>query len=93
MFPSADLDGDGNEDLVLLVDACFPFDDVTAANYRPQPGRVLLGDGEGGFRRAPAELFPVDTLNTACPRKAPFGDLNADGLHRRARLRRPTVPW
>lgn len=55
-----------------------PTSDVTAANYRPHPGRVFLGDG--GFRRAPAELFPVAMLNTVGPRKAPFGDLNGDGL-------------
>ncbi len=76
---STDLDGDGNEDLVLLG-YTYPTSDVTATNYRPQPGRVFLGDGDGGFRRAPAELFPVDTLNTVGPRKAPFGDLNGDGL-------------
>ena len=76
---STDLDGDGNEDLVLLG-YTYPTSDVTAANYRPQPGRVFLGDGDGGFRRAPADLFPVDTLNTVSPRKAPFGDLNGDGL-------------
>ena len=78
-----DLDGDGNEDLVLLG-ATYPWLDgnVTAENYRSQPGRVLLGDGDGGFRLAPAELFPVDTLNTVNPAgtKPPFGDLNADGL-------------
>ena len=77
---SADLDGDGNEDLVLLG-FTFPTSDVTAANHRPQPGRVFLGDGDGGFRRAPAELFPVDTLNTVNPSCCPqFGDLNGDGL-------------
>ena len=79
---STDLDGDGNEDLVLLG-ATYPWagrGDVTTENYRPQPGRVLLGDGDGGFRLAPAELFPVDTLNTVHPRNVPFGDLNADGL-------------
>ena len=75
---ATDLDGDGNEDLVLFG-FTYPTSDVTAANYRPQPGRVLLGDGDGGFRLAPAELFPVDTLNTVSPRKAPFGDLNGDG--------------
>ncbi len=81
VFPSTDLDGDGNEDLVLLGSASFPFGDVTAENHRPQPGRVLLGDGDGGFRPAPAELFPVDTLNTVNPGwVSPFGDLNADGL-------------
>ena len=76
---STDLDGDGNEDLVLLG-FTHPTSDVTAENYRPQPGRVFLGDGDGGFRRAPADLFPVDTLNTVLPRKVPFGDLNGDGL-------------
>lgn len=76
---STDLDGDGNEDLVLLG-LTHPTSEVTAANHRPQPGRVFLGDGDGGFRRAPADLFPVDTLNTVVPRKVPFGDLNGDGL-------------
>ena len=77
---STDLDGDGNGDIVVLG-ATWPDPErgVTAENYRPQPGRVFLGDGDGGFRRAPAELFPIDTLNTIHPRKAPFGDLNGDG--------------
>ena len=76
-----DMDGDGNEDLVLLG-ATWPDPPlgVTAENHRPQPGRVLLGDGDGGFRRASSELFPVDTLNTITPSwTSPFGDLNADG--------------
>ena len=78
----ADVDGDGNEDLVLLGATWpDPIDGVTAENYRPQPGRVFLGDGDGGFGRAPAELFPVDTLKTLTPSwKSPFGDLNGDGL-------------
>ena len=74
---STDLDGDGNEDLVVLG---YTYRG-TAANHRPQPGRVFLGDGDGGFGRAPAELFPVDTLNTVNPSCCPqFGDLNGDGL-------------
>ena len=74
---STDLDGDGNEDLVLLG---YTYQG-TAENHRPQPGRIFLGDGDGGFRRAPAELFPVDTLNTVNPSCCPqFGDLNGDGL-------------
>ena len=45
---------------------------------RDQQGR--LNRSNGGFRRAPAELFPVDTLNTVGPRKGALGDLNGDGL-------------
>ena len=51
---SADLDGDGNEDLVLLG---YTYRG-TATNHLPQPGRVFLGDGDGGFRRAPDEFVP-----------------------------------
>ena len=76
-FPaSADLDGDGNEDLIILG-ADYPGDG--ASSYRPRPGRVYLGDGDGGFTRAPSELFPTDTLNTVHPRNVRFGDLNGDG--------------
>ena len=76
-----DIDGDGNDDLVVLGGTWpDPERGVSAANYRPQPGRVFLGDGDGGFRRAPAELFPVDTLNTVLPRKTLVSNLNADGL-------------
>ncbi len=74
---STDLDRDGNEDLVLLG---YTYQG-TAEKHRPQPGRVFLGDGDGGFRRARAELFPVDTLNTVNPSCCPqFGDMNGDGL-------------
>ena len=73
---SADLDGDGNEDLIILG-ADYPRDG--ASSYRPRPGRVYLGDGDGGFTRAPSALFPTDTLNTVHPARALFGDLNGDG--------------
>ena len=73
---SADLDGDGNEDLIILG-ADYP--DGQSSSYSAQPGRVLLGDGDGGFTVAPSELYPVDTLNTVHPRNVPFGDLNGDG--------------
>ena len=72
----ADLDGDGNEDLILLG-ADYP--DGQSSGYSAQPGRVLLGDGDGGFAMAPSERYPVDTLNTVHPRNVPFGDLNGDG--------------
>lgn len=73
---SADLDGDGNEDLILLG-ADYPGD--APSSYRPRPGRVYLGDGDGGFTRAPSERFPTDTLNTVHPRNVRFVDLNGDG--------------
>ena len=73
---SADLDGDGSEDLIILG-ADYPGDG--ASTYRPRPGRVYLGDGDGGFTRAPSERFPTDTLNTVHPRNVRFGDLNGDG--------------
>ena len=74
---SADLDGDGNEDLIILGADYHWISD--SSSYNPQPGRVYLGDGHGGFTPAPSELFPVDTLNTVHPRNVPFGDLNGDG--------------
>ena len=73
---SADLNGDGNEDLIILG---TDYPDGQSTSYSPQPGRVLLGDGDGGFALAPSELYPVDTLNTVHPRSVPFGDLNGDG--------------
>lgn len=73
----ADLDGDGHEDLVVLGG---DYPTSQSSSYRSRAGRVYLGDGDGGFARAPAELFPVDTLNTVSPSCCPqFGDLNGDG--------------
>jgi hypothetical protein len=73
---TADLNGDGNEDLVVLG-ANYPGSVVVNV---PQPGRVFLGDGKGHFAPAPTDLFPVDTLMTVHPRKVLFADFNADGV-------------
>jgi len=73
---SADLNGDGKEDLIVLG-ADYPQNGATS--YAPQPGRVFLGDGNGNFSAAPATQFPVDTLRTVHPRKVLFSDFNLDG--------------
>ena len=70
-----DLDGDGNQDLVVLG-ANYPGGTVVNV---PQPGRVFLGDGNGRFTAAPTDLFPVDTLMTVHPSNVLFADFNADG--------------
>jgi len=77
-----DLDGDGNQDVVVLG-FNYPFSgvyDVTEPNFDvPQPGRVFLGDGNGRFTAAPTNLFPIDTLQMVFPKKVLFADFNADG--------------
>ena len=76
-FPvTADINGDGHQDLIVLG-AWYPLGGATCCT--PQPGRVFLGDGDGHFSPAPANLFPVDTLLTVHPRKVLFADFNADG--------------
>jgi hypothetical protein len=71
---TADLNGDGNQDLVALG-ANHPGGAVINT---PQPGRVLLGDGDGHFTLAPPDQFPVDSMLTVHPRKVIFADFNAD---------------
>ena len=75
---SADLNGDGNEDLIILGTDYPWFTQSTLSTHSPMPGRVYLGDGDGGFTPAPSELFPVDTLKTVHPIQVLFGDLNGD---------------
>jgi hypothetical protein len=69
---TADLNGDGNEDLIVLgiLYAC-----CGETSPVPQPGRVFFGDGNGNF--SAAAQFPVGKMIN--PRKVLFRDLNADG--------------
>jgi len=75
IYGNEDLDGDGNQDLLILGGELV-LPGKTA--WEPQPGRVLLGDGNGGFRLMPPDRFPVATLNTVLARKILFADFNAD---------------
>jgi hypothetical protein len=74
-FSAADLNGDGKEDL-LILGAYYPGGPT---NYSPQPGRVLIGDGKGGFRVATDSEFPLAALQTVHPRKVLYADFNGDG--------------
>lgn len=70
-----DLNRDGNQDW-LVLGGNFPGGSLINT---PQPGRLLLGDGRGGFTVAPESMFPNSALNTVHPRKVLSGDLNGDG--------------
>jgi hypothetical protein len=74
-FRAPDLNGDGKEDL-LVLGAFYPGGPT---NYSPQVGRVLFGDGNGGFRVATASEFPINALATVHPRKVVYADFNGDG--------------
>ena len=73
---TADLNGDGHQDLIMLG-ADYPQIGVTS--YAPRPGRVYWGNGQGGFTAATESQFPLSTLNTVHPRKVLTADLNGDG--------------
>ncbi len=75
IYGNEDLDGDGHQDLLILGGELV-LPGKTA--WEPQPGRILLGDGNGGFRLMPPDRFPVAALNTVFPRKILFADVNAD---------------
>jgi hypothetical protein len=72
---TADLSGDGNDDLVVLG---LSYPSSGDPMNVPQPGRIFLGDGNGNFAAAPSDLFPVTTLNTVHPRSVLFADFNGD---------------
>ena len=73
-YHNEDLDGDGNQDLLIFGGELV----VQGKEPQPQPGRILLGDGIGGFRLMPPDRFPVATLNTVYPIQILFVDVNAD---------------
>lgn len=73
---TADLNQDGYQDLILLG-ASYPIGSVTQPSA--QPGRVLFGDGNGGFTPAESDVFPTESLKTVHPRKVMVADFNADG--------------
>ncbi len=60
----ADMNGDGNPDLVI-------------ADHQSPYVRILLGDGQGGFRLAPDS--PVDVHSNPHPHGVAVADFNGDG--------------
>ena len=69
-----DLDGDGNDDLIVLG-ASYPSFGAPV----PQPGLVAFGIGNGRFTMATPQQFPLAALTTVHPREVVFADFNADG--------------
>lgn len=74
-YRAPDLNGDGHADL-LALGAFFPGG---STNWTPQPGRLLLSDGKGGYTIASESVFPNAALSSVHPRKVVYADFNGDG--------------
>lgn len=74
-FRAPDLNGDGHQDL-LVLGGFYPGG---STNWTTQPGRLLLGDGKGGYTIAGESVFPNAALSSVHPRKVIFADFNGDG--------------
>lgn len=74
-YRAPDLNGDGHGDL-FAMGAFFPEGDN---NYSAQPGRLLLGDGKGGYTVASESVFPNASIASVHPRKLVYADFNGDG--------------
>ena len=66
-----DLNGDGHDDLVLMVSTLF---DAAKKVSEPKP-TAFWGDGKGGFTKAAGDVFP----GTRAPGLMVFGDVDNDG--------------
>ena len=81
----ADLNGDGENDLVFLTSPVSAGQSLTPSTYAPNEVVVMLGKGDGTF--SPQVGFPVNAAspfsvfdNTGTPGPIAIGDMNGDGI-------------
>ncbi len=72
---TVDINGDGKMDLFMSGSPADP-----SSGKAPDSGRVLFGDGKGGFKLAASSVFPWTSL-TNDTREAAFADFNGDGVN------------